>query len=227
MGGRADGNKYRAFQSLFYWTSFKNNDFCSVSPQFLLVSILVLLDFIQKLCDVQPINTLNMDSFNPCFIGLHSKTSVPCVLHMWADSFNPCFIGLHSKTWGYWPRISPATVVSILVLLDFIQKLNPSKSPKEKWACFNPCFIGLHSKTCKRLKKSSVFVSFNPCFIGLHSKTNNQKIYGGKIESFNPCFIGLHSKTFGSLLWRDTFCRFQSLFYWTSFKNLWRIDDWI
>ncbi len=72
-----DRCNYRSckFQSLFYWTSFKNNATFHFSLFPSLVSILVLLDFIQKRGELTEREKAIAASFNPCFIGLHSKTA--------------------------------------------------------------------------------------------------------------------------------------------------------
>ena len=94
-------------------------------------------------------------------------------------------------------------------------------SPRALIGCFNPCFIGLHSKTKLGCLSNGIWgVSFNPCFIGLHSKTQLDEMFPEDERlGFNPCFIGLHSKTFSSERYKSLPNEFQSLFYWTSFKN--------
>ena len=180
---------------MFYWTSFKNNFFFIHS-----FSIFF--------------------SFNPCFIGLHSKTTVELVIFARIlTCFNPCFIGLHSKTTlCHFPSFVRNVFQSLFYWTSF-KNLKPKVT-----ACiirrFNPCFIGLHSKTAVEAQKSLCVTCFNPCFIGLHSKTNRQSYQPLELYPlFQSLFYWTSFKNSDNSTSFNCDFGFQSLFYWTSFKN--------
>ncbi len=106
---------------MFYWTSFKNFTDTADGAEAKNVSILVLLDFIQK-PEVIAAEIFEEAGFNPCFIGLHSKTTVFALIGGNESTFQSLFYWTSFKNYG--SGITPAKLwrVSILVLLDFIQK---------------------------------------------------------------------------------------------------------
>ena len=114
--------------------------------------------------------------FNPCFIGLPASTCSLPVPSVRRVCFNPCFIGLPASTISATTCYAEKTVVSILVLLDFLRQPPGGGGQQGENMSFNPCFIGLPASTCN-------------------------------IESF-----GTHRY------------RFQSLFYWTSCVNMYRVE---
>ncbi len=130
------------------------------------------MDFILRQYDVTvPTQDFNW-GFNPCFNGFHSPTEFSRVEGKDSQfGFNPCFNGFHSPT-----NINSYTLrwllVSILVLMDFILRLQSAQIQLVPLLSFNPCFNGFHSPTPAQISlQSNRTLSFNPCFNGFHSPT--------------------------------------------------------
>ena len=134
--------------------------------------------------------------FNPCCRGLGSKTTGAAaaiistgrfqsllswigfkdVVMGWSwclsmQSFNPCCRGLGSKTSRSGANGSGAAAVSILVVVDWVQRLGLRIGCQCVNLCFNPCCRGLGSETCLSITSAASNPSFNPCCRGLGSET--------------------------------------------------------
>ena len=112
------------------------------------------------------------------------------------------------------------SLVSILVLLDFLrQHIDGLKEVLNK-ECFNPCFIGLPASTSKIIVIAVLPEMFQSLFYWT-SCVNTLGMLGLAASglSFNPCFIGLPASTWSLQFTHKMVGMFQSLFYWTSCVN--------
>ena len=166
------------------------------ASDFVCVSILVVVDWVQRPVAATYDRTRKF-SFNPCCRGLGSKTFVarPSATMIsefqsllswigfkdwqgdgWAEwsprGFNPCCRGLGSKTRIFLVCQRVLTTVSILVVVDWVQRLH---SPK---------------KQAFRRPRVSILVVVD--WVQRHEPSGFKPV---KNSSFNPCCRGLGSKT--------------------------------
>ena len=134
---------------MFYWTSCVNNTRDRYAGYGILVSILVLLDFLRQL-QHEYNYLLSEFGFNPCFIGLPASTLTgpfPCGFHR---------------------------AVSILVLLDFLRQPVPHFTDHRAYLGFQSLF---YWTSCVNMTKVRLLLiphlCFNPCFIGLPASTSD------------------------------------------------------
>ncbi len=100
---------------------YKNPGALKKRPQFLIVSILVLMELCIKTYPRYDFEN-EAGSFNPCFNGTMYKNSAELNILHGATSFNPCFNGtMYKNGFGFW--ILPVLIcVSILVLMELCIK---------------------------------------------------------------------------------------------------------
>jgi len=89
------------------------------------------------------------------------------------DSFNPCFDGWGSPTSLYGRRRDAFPQVSILVLMDGARRHTTSSEYVRTHCGFNPCFDGWGSPTSQKFLETIVLTCFNPCFDGWGSPTSS------------------------------------------------------
>ena len=111
-----------AFQSLLYWIGYSNIEVTHDTLLFLVVSILVVLDWVFK---------------RGCGVGIN----------MFCVSFNPCCIGLGIQTRDA-GKVSLAELLfqSLLYWIGYSNRQHMMEK-SSSWIGFNPCCIGLGIQT--------------------------------------------------------------------------------
>ena len=133
--------------------------------------------------------------FNPCFIGSCSRIPIASPNDARLDCFNPCFIGSCSRIRRKYERRAENKIVSILVLLDLAHEF-----------CYDSWF-------------DSDNISFNPCFIGSCSRIGFSTT--GLASTYEVSILVLLdlAHEFNPKLLTHVIYKFQSLFYWILLTN--------
>ena len=160
------------FQSLLSWIGFRDPSTVSrPDPVDQFQSLLSWIGFRDELRNwtFKPHSL----SFNPCCRGLGSETAQRSLsLPRQVPGFNPCCRGLGSETKTTGRPDGLQNGVSILVVVDWVQRRGEALLVKWNVGSFNPCCRGLGSETWSEYEQASPSdIGFNPCCRGLGSET--------------------------------------------------------
>ncbi len=103
-------------------------------------------------------------SFNPCFTGSTTSTSIISCDSFIFSCFNPCFTGSTTSTLGTRGALRPGIFVSILVLLEVPLQPNIIYTRQGTLKRFNPCFTGSTTSTFLLLSSYLLFFTFQSLF---------------------------------------------------------------
>ena len=126
-------------------------------------------------------------------------------------SFNPCSDGMASESYrsGSEDRSSR---VSILVLMEWLLKVQPQNSLVYFLSGFNPCSDGMASESSVQVLCSMIDFGFNPCSDGMASESDSVPLNRKACVGFNPCSDGMASESIKKKDREFASHMFQSLF---------------